>query len=128
MRSIFKKEEPREGKCMGLTMKRPAPHPRHGKEAHARHTLMSKKHSFPLVGSLPKVGIRPTIDGRRKGVRESLEQQVMAMARNAAKFLSANLRYPNGKRVECVIADTCIGAMTGRGATVKVAARWSPST
>lgn len=72
---------------------------------------MSKQNPFPLIGSLPKIGIRPTIDGRRKGVRESLESQVLAMARNAAKFLSANLRYPNGKRVQCVIADTCIGGV-----------------
>ena len=70
-----------------------------------------QKNPFPLIGSLPKIGIRPTIDGRRKGVRESLEGQVMAMAKNAAKFLSANLRYPNGKPVECVIADTCIGGV-----------------
>ncbi len=66
---------------------------------------------FPLIGSLPKIGIRPTIDGRRNGVRESLEGQVMAMAKNAAKFLTANLRYPNGQPVECVIADTCIGGV-----------------
>src|SRR2546423_9724555 len=70
-----------------------------------------QKNPLPLIGSLPKIGIRPTIDGRRKGVRESLDGQVMAMARNAAKFLSTNLRYPNGKPVECVIADTCIGGV-----------------
>src|SRR3954466_13015160 len=70
-----------------------------------------QKNPFPLIGSLPKIGIRPTIDGRRKGVRESLEGQVMAMAKNAAKFLSTNLRYPNGKYVECVIADSCIGGV-----------------
>src|SRR5689334_18310866 len=69
------------------------------------------KHPFPLIGSLPKIGIRPVIDGRRNGVRESLEGQVMAMAKNAAKFLSANLHYPNGKPVQCVIADTCIGGV-----------------
>jgi len=62
--------------------------------------------------ALPKIGIRPVIDGRRKGVRESLENQVMGMAQNAARFLSANLHYPNGKHVECVIADTCIGGVT----------------
>jgi L-fucose isomerase len=66
---------------------------------------------FPLIGSLPKIGIRPAIDGRRQGVRESLDDQVMAMAKNAAKFLSANLRYPNGQPVECVIAETCIGGV-----------------
>jgi len=69
------------------------------------------KNLFPLIGSLPKIGIRPIIDGRRKGVRESLEKQVMGMAKNASKFLSANLRYPNGKPVQCVIADSCIGGV-----------------
>jgi L-fucose isomerase len=69
------------------------------------------KDFFPLIGTLPRIGIRPAIDGRRKGVRESLESQVMAMAKNAAKFLSAELRYPNGQPVECVIADTCIGGV-----------------
>ncbi len=63
------------------------------------------------IGSFPKIGIRPAIDGRRKGVRESLENQVMGMARTAAKFLTANLRYPNGAPVDCVIADTCIGGV-----------------
>ena len=57
----------------------------------------------------PKVGIRPIIDGRRRGVRESLEDQTMAMAKAAAKLISDNLRYPDGSKVECVIADTTIG-------------------
>ena len=65
----------------------------------------------PWIGDLPKIGIRPAIDGRRKGVRESLENQVMNMARRAAEFLSSNLRYPTGQPVECVIADTCIGGV-----------------
>jgi L-fucose isomerase len=81
------------------------------------------KNPFPLIGSLPKIGIRPTIDGRRKGVRESLEKQVMAMARNAAKFLSANLRYPNGKPVQCVIADSCIGGVAEAAACAEKFAR-----
>ena len=81
------------------------------------------KNPFPLIGSLPKIGIRPTIDGRRKGVRESLEKQVMAMAKNAAKFLSANLRYPNGKPVECVIADSCIGGVAEAAACAEKFAR-----
>lgn len=59
----------------------------------------------------PKIGIRPTIDGRQGGVRESLEDQVMNMAKSAAKFISENLKYPNGKAVECIIADTCIGGV-----------------
>ncbi len=64
-----------------------------------------------LRGSLPKIGIRPVIDGRREGVRESLEDQTMNMAKNAAKFLTENLRHPNGLEVECVISDTCIGGV-----------------
>jgi L-fucose isomerase len=62
-------------------------------------------------GSKPKIGIRPAIDGRRKGVRESLEAQTMKMAKNAAAFLSANLRHSDGTPVECVISDTCIGGV-----------------
>jgi len=62
-----------------------------------------------LRGGMPKIGIRPAIDGRRKGVRESLEKQTMGMAKSLAKFLTANLRHANGLPVECVIADTCIG-------------------
>lgn len=62
-------------------------------------------------GRNPKIGIRPTIDGRRKGVRESLETQTMNMAKSAAAFISANLRYLDGTPVECVIADTCIGGV-----------------
>ena len=84
---------------------------------------MTSKHSFPVNGSLPKIGIRPTIDGRRQGVRESLEGQVMNMAKTAAKFLSANLRYPNGQPVQCVIADTCIGGVAEAAACAEKFAR-----
>lgn len=65
-----------------------------------------------LRGSLPKVGIRPTIDGRYGGVRESLEGQVMAMAQATAQFLSENVRHACGLPVECVIADSCIGGVS----------------
>lgn len=64
-----------------------------------------------LIGSMPKVGIRPVIDGRERGVRESLDDQVMAMAKSAAKLIEENLRFPNGEKVECVIADTNIGGV-----------------
>ena len=64
------------------------------------------------MNNFPKIGIRPTIDGRRRGVRESLEEQTMNMAKSVAELLSAELRYPNGKAVECVIADTTIGGIT----------------
>jgi L-fucose/D-arabinose isomerase len=63
------------------------------------------------IGDFPKIGIRPTIDGRQKGVRESLEEQTMNMAKGVAELLSANLRYPNGELVKCVIADTTIGGV-----------------
>lgn len=64
-----------------------------------------------LRGNLPKIGIRPIIDGRRRGVRESLEEQTMNMAKAAARFLEENLRHSNGMAVKCVIADTCIGGV-----------------
>lgn len=58
-----------------------------------------------------KIGIRPTIDGRQMGVRESLEQQTMNMAKSAAIFIEENLRHANGENVECIIADSCIGGV-----------------
>lgn len=67
------------------------------------------ENSFRLNGRLPKIGIRPTIDGRRRGVRESLEEKTMTMAKKVAEFLEANLRHPSGEKVECVIADSTIG-------------------
>jgi L-fucose isomerase len=65
-----------------------------------------------LRGSLPKIGIRPVIDGRRDGVRESLEEQTMQMAHLAEEFLSKNLRHSCGLPVECVIADSTIGGVS----------------
>lgn len=62
-----------------------------------------------LRGPLPKVGIRPVIDGRYGGVRESLEGLTMGMAKMAADFITANLKHSCGLPVECVIADGCIG-------------------
>ena len=59
----------------------------------------------------PKIGIRPIIDGRRRGIRESLEDTVMNMAKGVAEFYSTNLRYPDGSPVQCIIADTCIGGV-----------------
>ncbi|RCA10767.1 L-fucose isomerase [Enterococcus durans] len=59
----------------------------------------------------PKLGIRPTIDGRRKGIRESLEEQTMQMAKSAAKLIEETLKYPDGTPVKTVIADTTIGGV-----------------
>ena len=64
-----------------------------------------------IIGDYPVIGIRPTIDGRRGvlGVRESLEDQTMNMAKAAAKLFEENLKYSNGEPVKVVIADTTIG-------------------
>jgi len=92
--------------------------------------MMNKEQEFKktasvqrLAGTLPKIGIRPVIDGRRRGVRESLEDQTMGMARRAAAFLEKNLRHPNGLPIECVIADTCIGGVAEAAAAVDKFAR-----
>ena len=61
--------------------------------------------------SLPKLGIRPCIDGRRNGVREGLEEQTMGMALAAKKLIESKLKYPNGEPVQVVIADTTIGGV-----------------
>jgi L-fucose isomerase len=72
-----------------------------------------------LVGDMPKIGIRPTIDGRLGGVRESLEGQTMALAQAVAEFLSENMRHANGLPVECVIADTSIGGVAEAARTAE---------
>ncbi len=76
-----------------------------------------------LRGRLPKVGIRPTIDGRRQGVRESLESQTMGMAKAAAALIGKHLKHANGMKVECVIADTCIGGVAEAAACADKFAR-----
>ena len=63
------------------------------------------------VGDWPKIGIRPAIDGRRRGIRESLEGQTRAMAEATARLLTENLRYPDGTPVECVIPPDTIGGV-----------------
>ena len=65
-----------------------------------------------LRGAIPKIGIRPTIDGRELGVRDALEDKTMGMAEGCAEFLSKNLIHPNGMTVECIIADSTIGGVT----------------
>ena len=63
------------------------------------------------IGDYPVIGIRPVIDGRRGPlkVRESLEDQTMAMAQAAKKLFEENLCYSNGEPVKVIISDTTIG-------------------
>lgn len=68
-----------------------------------------KSRRFPATPV--KIGIRPTIDGRRNGVRESLEEQTMNMAKAAASLIHENLKYGDGSPVEVVLADTTIGGV-----------------
>lgn len=87
-------------------------------------------------GVLPRIGIRPTIDAREGGVRESLEAQTMQLARALAATISDALRYPNGDPVQCVIADSTIGRVAEAaaadekfrredvGATISVTPAW----
>lgn len=84
----------------------------------------------------PKIGLRPTIDGRQGGVRESLEEKTMTLAANVAALISSNLRYTDGTPVECVIADGTIGRVAesaacaekfereGVGGTITVTSCW----
>lgn len=84
----------------------------------------------------PKIGIRPTIDGRQGGVRESLEEKTMNLAKAVATLISSNLRNGDGSPVECVIADGTIGRVgesaacaakferEGVGSTITVTSSW----
>jgi L-fucose isomerase len=74
--------------------------------------VLKVNHNYKtVIGDYPKVGIRPVIDGRERGVRESLEKQTMGIAKTATSLISRNLKYPNGKPVECVISNTTIGGV-----------------
>lgn len=63
------------------------------------------------IGEYPAIGIRPIVDGRRgpMKLRESLEDQVMAMANAEKKLFEENLYYSNGEHVRVVMADSSIG-------------------
>ena len=88
------------------------------------------------MSKYPKIGIRPTIDGRQGGVRESLEEKTMNLAKAVAELISKNLKHPDGTPVECVIADGTIGRVAetaacqakfereGVGATISVTSCW----
>lgn len=88
------------------------------------------------MNKYPKIGIRPIIDARQGGIRESLEDKTMNLAKAVADLISTNLRYPDGTPVECVIADGTIGRVAetaacaekfereGVGATISVTSCW----
>ena len=88
------------------------------------------------MSNYPKIGIRPTIDGRQGGVRESLEEKTMNLAKSVARLISENLRNGDGSPVECVISDTTIGRVgesaacaekferEGVGSTITVTSCW----
>ena len=64
-----------------------------------------------LIGALPSIGIRPVIDGREEGIRESLESQTLDMAKAVASFLRQYLRCASGEDVKCVVPDFTIGGV-----------------
>lgn len=92
------------------------------------------------MSSYPKIGIRPVIDGRQGGVRESLEVKTMNLAKAVATLISTHLKNGDGSPVECVIADTTIGRVgesaacaakferEGVGATISVTSCWCYGT
>src|SRR6056297_2511458 len=75
------------------------------------NTNSSSAAEHRLHTGLPKIGIRPTIDGRRKGVRESLEEQTMNLAHAVSDLCESHLTHPNGMPVKCVISDSTIGGV-----------------
>ena len=75
----------------------------------------------------PKIGIRPTIDGRQGGVRESLEEKTMNLAKAVAELISTNLKNGDGSPVECVIADGTIGRVAESAACAEKFERAAPS-
>lgn len=89
-----------------------------------------------FVEDYPKIGIRPTIDGRYGGVRESLEEQTWRLAKIVAEFIENNVYLPNGEKVKCVLPPRCIGGVVearmadelfkkeGVGASITVTPCW----
>lgn len=71
-------------------------------------------------GDWPKIGIRPTIDGRMGGVRESLEEQTMNMAKSVVKLITSTLKYPDGSPVQCIIAESTIGRVAESAACAEL--------
>ncbi|MGI6745915.1 MAG: L-fucose isomerase [Firmicutes bacterium ADurb.Bin300] len=57
----------------------------------------------------PKIGIRPIIDGRWGGVRESLEEKTTAMAKAAKELIESSCFYTDGTPAQVVISPCTIG-------------------
>ena len=74
----------------------------------------------------PKIGIRPTIDGRQGGIREGLEEKTMNLAKAVKKLIEQNLKNGDGSMVECVISDTTIGRVGESAACARVWEQPSP--
>ena len=86
--------------------------------------------------SYPKIGIRPTIDGRQGGIREGLEEKTMNLAKAVKTLIETNLKNGDGSPVECVISNTTIGRVgesaacaeqferEGVGSTITVTSCW----
>jgi L-fucose isomerase len=103
-------------------------------------TKFYNKKNITEMAKYPKIGIRPTIDGRQGGVRESLEGKTMNLAKNVARLISSNLKNGDGSPVECVIADSTIGRVgesaacaekferEGVGSTITVTSSWCYGT
>ena len=66
----------------------------------------------------PRICIRPIIDGRQFGIRESLEVQTMNMAKAAKELIETNCRYPDGAPAEWGVTPFAIGG----GAEAAIAA------
>ena len=69
--------------------------------------------------NMPKIGIRPVIDGRRNHFTGFVVEQTMNMARAAAELFEKNLRYINGQPIKCVIADRCIDGVAEAARTAE---------
>lgn len=65
--------------------------------------------------SYPKIAIRPQIDGRQGGVRESLEEKTMNMAIAAKELIESNLCYADGTPAQCVVGERTIGGQGDAG-------------
>ena len=91
---------------------------------------------FKNMTNYPKIGIRPTIDGRQGGIREGLEEKTMNLAKAVKCLIEENLKNGDGSPVECVISNTTIGRVgesaacaeqferEGVGSTITVTSCW----